>query len=350
MQKALSWRFWNGKNKFYCDGRIMMGYVLNSPDNYRAVITFFLINVPATLFLGYTANWFATEGNGGGFFSVVLQVLSSFFLIKASMMNPGYLPKQIPPFEKGPPNAKSRSDYGSDYKNSDVVSGGRILKLKYCSTCLIYRPPRSSHCVDCDVCVERFDHHCPWLGNCVARRNYRTFLGFLVSTMALIIFDISYCCAQLAELADDSGKDSSTEAFTYALDHAPFAFVMIIYAFAVSHRQALVFIGGLFTFHMHLMCIEQTTAEKLKKTWKKQGFNPYERGSCLENFKRVFMTYKGPSHFELRSKPNLGSGLIAKEHVKLEKPQDLQLAQFAKTGVHTPEDQRKRLEREGVSF
>jgi len=49
----------------------------------------------------------------------------------------------------------------------------------FCSSCLVRRPVRSKHCSVCDRCVSKFDHHCPWVGNCIGEKNHKYFIGYL---------------------------------------------------------------------------------------------------------------------------------------------------------------------------
>jgi palmitoyltransferase ZDHHC13/17 len=64
-----------------------------------------------------------------------------------------------------------------------------------CPECAVLRTPRSRHCVLCQRCVDRFDHHCPWVNNCIGRRNYKQFYLFLVSQVLFLIFTlVASCC------------------------------------------------------------------------------------------------------------------------------------------------------------
>eukprot|EP01071_Lankesteria_metandrocarpae_P001401 Lankesteria_metandrocarpae@DN151_c0_g1_i1.p1 len=63
---------------------------------------------------------------------------------------------------------------------------------RVCITCRIIKPFRAHHCSDCEHCINRFDHHCVWLDNCIGKGNQRSFFLFLLSLTSAIFFNW-YC-------------------------------------------------------------------------------------------------------------------------------------------------------------
>jgi len=62
----------------------------------------------------------------------------------------------------------------------------RIADL--CFQCVQYKPHRSYHCDTCKVCVEQYDHHCPWINNCVGKNNIARFIIFLLFLFIALIW------------------------------------------------------------------------------------------------------------------------------------------------------------------
>lgn len=58
----------------------------------------------------------------------------------------------------------------------------------YCIKCDFFKPMRARHCRVCNRCVLRFDHHCPWTGNCIGRANMKVFVQFLFHTGFFLVF------------------------------------------------------------------------------------------------------------------------------------------------------------------
>ncbi|CAD8074207.1 unnamed protein product [Paramecium primaurelia] len=63
----------------------------------------------------------------------------------------------------------------------------QIDPINICPDCWVIRPQRSKHCEFCKKCVVVYDHHCPWINNCVGAKNL---IYFYVYLMTLILIQI----------------------------------------------------------------------------------------------------------------------------------------------------------------
>ncbi len=65
-----------------------------------------------------------------------------------------------------------------------------------CPECEVIRTPRSRHCNICNRCVDRFDHHCPWINNCIGIRNHSVFYLFIIGQFVYIclVFVVTMYC------------------------------------------------------------------------------------------------------------------------------------------------------------
>jgi palmitoyltransferase len=117
-------------------------------------------------------------------FCIITGMLSYF---RAFLSDPGSIPFDFDLLSENYKEKLSEDEYGPDRK---------FVSVSFCFKCERDRPARAHHCVICDKCILRMDHHCPWVGNCVGIMNLKFFMQFIFYAMITTSY-ISGRCGRL---------------------------------------------------------------------------------------------------------------------------------------------------------
>ncbi|CAN8254879.1 unnamed protein product [Cochlearia groenlandica] len=290
-----TYKRWKGNNVFFCGGRLIFG-----PDARSILITIFLITTPVIIFCVFVGQKFIDDfpqhrGVSVLAIAVGLNLLDLIFLLLTSGRDPGIIPRNLypPEPESNEGSVEPRLAHTPQSRlprTKDMIVNGITVKIKYCDTCMLYRPPRASHCSICNNCVEKFDHHCPWLGQCIGLRNYRFYFMFVLCSALLCIYVHVFCWIYIKRI-----MDSENISIWKSLIKTPASIALIIYTFI-----CVWFVGGLTGFHLYLMSTNQSTYENFRYRYDRHE-NPFNKG-IMRNFMEVFCTSVASSKNSFRAK------------------------------------------------
>ncbi|XP_034545997.1 palmitoyltransferase ZDHHC9 isoform X1 [Notolabrus celidotus] len=291
-RKVRKWEKLPGKNTFCCDGRVMM-----ARQKGVFYLTLFLIVGTCALFFAFECPYLAVHLSPAiPVFAALLFLFVIAMLLRTSFSDPGVLPRALPEeasfieMEIEAANGNVPAGQRPPPRIRNVQINNQIVKLKYCYTCKIFRPPRASHCSICDNCVDRFDHHCPWVGNCVGKRNYRYFYLFTMSLSLLTIYIFTFDIVHVVMRSVDNG-------FLNTLKETPGTVLEVLVCFFTLWS-----VVGLTGFHTYLISLNQTTNEDIKGSWsgKNRVQNPYSHKNFIKNCCEVLCGPTYPSVLDRR--------------------------------------------------
>jgi len=181
------------------------------------------------------------------------------------------------------------SDQNFNIKKQDYIDIDYFYQPKWCKVCENWKPPRSHHCKDINVCVLKLDHYCPWVYNAVGYRNHKFFILFLFYASAALTYFLICCITRV--IYDVTYRQRGKMVFT--IPEVVLFLIQLVLTLPVT-------IGIISLFCYQISCLVSNTTnietfvlKRYKRGAKKYGINYkwfYDFGT-LHNVRQVM----GPS-------------------------------------------------------
>jgi len=194
-----------------------------------------------------------------GYFAHIGTAITLIIFLCASISDPGTI------------NKSTVSLFSQSFPYDQI-----LYTEKQCETCKITRPARSKHCRICNRCVSRFDHHCPWINNCVGEKNLKWFLSFLFSTAALCTYCTWMCAKILFAVVEIGGFKNMgyIDRITKRWTPLPYSYVLrvmlseggLVMPLGIFTLVLAVVVYAFWSYHIYLIVRNTTTNETYK--WK----------------------------------------------------------------------------------
>ena len=137
----------------------------------------------------------------------------------------------------------------------DIIEKGEDVG-SFCPYCLVQKTYKTTHCLICQKCIDEFDHHCFWVGNCIGKNNYDLFFCFLNLVIFNTLFNFGITSYYIIYEMTASGAEKGNNAFPrfyFGVDSFIYnRVVRIAVSICISVICVLFFIPLIDLFQIHL--------------------------------------------------------------------------------------------------
>ncbi|XP_019731968.1 putative palmitoyltransferase ZDHHC13 [Hippocampus comes] len=141
-----------------------------------------------------------------------------------------------------------------------LAEAGCLEPSIFCTSCMIKKPVRASHCPRCDACVAKQDHHSVWTNSCIGARNHLYFVLFLLSLSLMGIWMFHGCVVYWSTHCLPRHEERGLVAVAFAVvDCSPW--LLCVFLLALYHTCWSSFILLLQLYQIAFLGL--TTAERM---------------------------------------------------------------------------------------